>query len=173
MRPGLPSAVLASALAFAWQGAAATGIGNAQITVVAFISARCPISNAYGDRLQAIYSDYENSGVRFLFLNPNVNESGAEIAANAHRHGFTFPVAQDRNSEMASKLGAEFTPEIYVLDKDGAVRYHGGIDDAQNPARVKTQSLRAALDAVLAGNPVTAPVTKAFGCTVKRPRHDQ
>lgn len=163
--------MLASALAFAGQGAAATGSG--QITVVAFISARCPISNAYGDRLQAIYSDYENRGVRFLFLNPNVNESEAEIAANAKGHEFTFPVAQDRNSEMASKLGAEFTPEIYVLDRDGAVRYHGGVDDAQNPARVKTQSLRAALDAVLAGKPVATPVTRAFGCTIKRPRHDQ
>jgi hypothetical protein len=148
----------------------APGVAAAQVTVVAFISARCPVSNAYGDRLEALYADYTARGVTFQFLNPNVNESDAETAENAKRHGYRFRVERDRNSELAVKLGAEFTPEVYLLDKDGAVRYHGGIDDAQNPARVKRQSLRAALDAVIAGKPVAAPVTKAFGCTIKRPR---
>ena len=165
MRKGLIWAVLAVAVP-----ASGAEIGKGQVAVVAFISARCPVSNVYGDRLETIYADYSARGVKFLFLNPNVNESGGEIAENAKRHGYKFPVERDLNGELAMKLGAEFTPEVYVLDKDGSVRYHGGIDDAQNPARVKTQSLRLALDAVLAGKSVAAPVTKAFGCTIKRPR---
>jgi hypothetical protein len=60
------------------------------------------------------------------------------------------------------------TPEVYVLDKDGMLRYHGRIDDSQDPTGVKSQDLRAALDAVLAGKPVPNPQTRAFGCTIKR-----
>lgn len=144
--------------------------GRGHVTVVAFISARCPVSNAYGDRLEALYADYVARGVEFRFLNPNVNETDVETSENAKRHGYRFRVERDAMSELALKLGAEFTPEVYLLDKDGSVRYHGGIDDAQNPARVKTQGLRLALDAVLAGKTVAVPVTKAFGCTIKRPR---
>jgi hypothetical protein len=159
------TAVFASVLALA-----GAEVQPGQITVIAFVSARCPVSNAYGDRLQAIYSDYSTKGVQFRFVNSNVNEDGAEIMENSRRHGFTFPIEQDRKSELAIKYGAEFTPEIYIVDGDGTVRYHGAVDDAQNPARVKVQSLRLALDSVIAGKPVAVPVTKAFGCTIKRPR---
>ena len=167
------SLLLAISLANAAAGAEArlpSEIAGGRVTVVIFISARCPVSNAYGDRLQAIYSDYGSRGVHFLFVNSNVNESDAEVLENTKRHGFSFPVARDRNSELSLTLAAEFTPEAYVLDKNGAVRYHGAIDDAQNPARVKVQTLRMAVDAVLAGKPVVTPVTKAFGCTIKRTR---
>jgi len=49
------------------------------VTVVVFLSARCPISNAYGDRLQQAYNNYRGQGVRFLFVDSNVNEEEAEI----------------------------------------------------------------------------------------------
>jgi hypothetical protein len=56
------------------------------------------------------------------------------------------------------------------MDKDGVLRYHGSIDDSQNPARVNTQGLRLALDALLAGRPASPEETKAFGCSIKRVR---
>ena len=71
---------------------------------------------------------------------------------------------------MAELFNAQVTPETYVIDKQGIIRYHGAIDDAQNEARMKRHSLRAALDEVLAGKPVTVAETKAFGCSVKRAR---
>ncbi|MCL4401285.1 MAG: hypothetical protein M1436_01285, partial [Acidobacteria bacterium] len=63
---------------------------------------------------------------------------------------------------------AQVTPESFVLDKSGAIRYHGSIDDSQVPARVTDQRLRKALDSLLAGRPVVPDRTKAFGCTIKR-----
>jgi hypothetical protein len=57
-----------------------------------------------------------------------------------------------------------------VIDNSGAIRYHGSIDDNMNESRVRTRRLRAALDALLAGNPVPSTETKAFGCTIKRVR---
>jgi hypothetical protein len=140
------------------------------VTVVVFISTVCPVSNSYNLRMRELYRDYAPKGVKFEFLNANQNESQADMEDHARRAGFPFPVMKDANNVMADRLGAEYTPESFVMDRDGVVRYHGRIDDAQNPARVRQSSLRLAIDAVLAGVPVPAPETKAFGCTIKRVR---
>ena len=72
---------------------------------------------------------------------------------------------------MAADLfGAQVTPETFVIDREGVIRYHGYVDDSLNEARVHNRGLRTALDAVLAGRPVSAAETKAFGCTIKRRR---
>jgi len=140
------------------------------ITVVVFISTVCPVSNSYNLRMKELYRDYAPKGVKFEFLNANQNESRAEVEDHARSVGFPFPVSKDANNVMADRLGAEYTPEAFVIDREGVVRYRGRIDDAQNPARVRQNSLRLAIDAVLAGSEVPAPETKAFGCTIKRVR---
>jgi thiol-disulfide isomerase/thioredoxin len=140
------------------------------ITVVVFTSTVCPVSNSYNLRMKELYRDYEPKGVKFQFLNANQNESQAEVEDHARNVGFPFLVSKDANNVMADRLGAEYTPESFVIDREGVVRYHGRIDDAQNPARVRHNSLRLAIDAVLAGRDVPAPETKAFGCTIKRVR---
>jgi thiol-disulfide isomerase/thioredoxin len=138
--------------------------------VVVFIATRCPVSNAYNQRMEALYKDYSARGVTFLFVNANVNEPTEEVKGHAQQVGFTFPVYRD-SGNVAELFNAQVTPETYVIDKQGIVRYHGAIDDAQNEARIKKHSLRDALDEVLAGKPVTVAETKAFGCSVKRARH--
>jgi hypothetical protein len=79
-------------------------------------------------------------------------------------------VYKDANNVLANRFGAEVTPETYVIDSSGIIRYHGSIDDSQNEARIRTRGLRNALDALLAGKPVEVTQTKAFGCTIKRVR---
>jgi thiol-disulfide isomerase/thioredoxin len=138
-------------------------------TVVVFVATRCPVSNAYNQRLKSLYKDYSAKGVKFIFVNANVNEPAKEVADHAKEVGFTFPVYKD-SGNVAFLFDAQVTPETYVIDKENIVRYHGAIDDAQNEARIRKRSLRDALDEVLAGKPVTVAETKAFGCTVKRAR---
>jgi len=138
-------------------------------TVVAFIAVRCPVSNAYNQRMEALFKDYSSKGVKFLFVNANVNEPTQEVKEHAQQVGFTFPVYRDRGN-VADLFNAQVTPETYVIDKQGVLRYHGAIDDSQNEARIRKHGLRAALDEVLAGKPVTVAETKAFGCSVKRAR---
>ena len=140
-------------------------------TVVMFTSTQCPISNSYNDRIKALYNDYTAKGVHFIFVNANSTEPASEVAKHAADHGFTFPVYKDADDAVADRFGAQVTPESYVIDNAGVIRYHGSIDDnAQNEARVHVRGLRLALDAVLAGKPVTNTETKTFGCTIKR-RH--
>jgi peroxiredoxin len=140
------------------------------VTVVTFIATQCPVSNAYNQRMIAIFKDYLPKDVRFIFVNANRSEPPSEVREHAKRAGFPFPVYKDVNNIVANGFGAEVTPESYVIDSSGIIRYHGSIDDSQNEARIRTRRLRLALDALLAGRPVEVNETKAFGCTIKRVR---
>jgi len=138
------------------------------VTVVTFISVQCPVSNAYNQRMNAIYKDYTAKGVKFIFVNANRTESRDDVRQHAERAGFVFPVYKDDNNVLADRFNAQVTPESYVIDREGIIRYHGSIDDSQNEAHIKTQRLRLALDAVLANKTVEQAETKAFGCSIKR-----
>ncbi|MBL8233497.1 MAG: redoxin domain-containing protein [Bryobacterales bacterium] len=139
-----------------------------RVTVVVFLSSVCPISNDYNDRLSALYREYVPKGVQFLFVNSNSNESARDILQHAKAAEYPFAVHQDPGNHVADVLGATVTPEVFILDREGMVRYKGQIDDARNPARVQVHGVKAAVEDLLAGREVARKETKAFGCTIKR-----
>ncbi len=142
-------------------------------TVVMFIATRCPISNDYNERMRTVAQEYTPKGVRFVGINSNSIEPVEEVAQHAKQNGFPFPVLKDEGNKIADHFNAQFTPEIFVMDSKGVLRYHGRIDDSQNPARITSHDLRITLDALLAGNNPPRAETKAFGCTIKRVRAQQ
>jgi peroxiredoxin len=137
-------------------------------TVVLFVATQCPVSNAYNERMAKLALKWAPQGVRFLAVNANSTESAAEVAAHAKEHGFPFPVVKDPGNKIADAWGALVTPESYVLDRDGTLRYHGRIDDSQDPSGVSHKDLDAAISAVIAGKAPAEARTRAFGCTIKR-----
>ncbi len=141
------------------------------ITVVTFIATQCPVSNSYNQRMSDLYKDYTAKNVKFIFVNANRSEPASEVREHAKRVGFPFPIYKDPGNILADRFDAQVTPENFVIDSSGVIRYHGAIDDNMNESRVHTRTLRAALDALLAGKPVPSTETKAFGCTIKRVRH--
>jgi peroxiredoxin len=140
------------------------------ITVVTFIATECPVSNSYNQRMIDVYKDYSSKNVKFVFVNANRSEPAGDVREHARRAGFPFAVYKDPGNQVADRFDAQVTPESYVIDSSGVIRYHGSIDDSQNESRVHNRALREALDALLAGKPVPRTETKAFGCTIKRVR---
>jgi hypothetical protein len=138
--------------------------------VVTFIATECPVSNSYNQRMIDVYQDYSSKNIKFIFVNANRSEPAGEVREHAKRVGFPFAVYKDPGNQVADRFDAQVTPESYVIDNSGVIRYHGAIDDSMNASRVHNQVLRAALDALLAGKPVPRTETKAFGCTIKRVR---
>ena len=165
---GQPGTKLESITAKDLSGNSATVQTAGKVTAVLFISVECPVSNAYNERMESLYKDYASKGVQFVFLNANQTESAAQIDRHAHDKGFTFKVWRDENNVMADRLGAQFTPETYVIDRNGVIVYHGRIDDQREESKVTVKNLRAALDATLESKAVTVNQAKAFGCTIKR-----
>lgn len=137
-------------------------------TVIIWVSTKCPVSNAYNERMAALHEGYTSRGFEFVGINSNKAEEPAEIASHADENGLTFPILKDENNVIADKYGASVTPEVYVLDPDGVLLYHGRIDDSQRESSVTSKDLEEALDAILAGKPVPKAESKAFGCSIKR-----
>ncbi len=136
--------------------------------VFLFISAQCPVSNAYSPRFVRLASDYGAQGVEVIAVYSDRQESLADITRHVHERGYTFPVVQDVNNVLADRLGATTTPQAIVVDPTGAVRYRGRIDDNAISTRATAHDLNDALDAILAGKPVPNPQTRAFGCVIRR-----
>jgi peroxiredoxin len=143
-------------------------LAGKKATVLIFLSTQCPISNSYNERMAALAREYSAKGVAFVGINSNRQETPEEIARHAQETGLTFPILKDVANERADALGARVTPEAYVYDPSWRLVYHGRIDDDRYGTKVKTQDLRAALDAVVASKPVAVSETKAFGCSIKR-----
>jgi peroxiredoxin len=140
------------------------------LTVVTFIATQCPVSNSYNQRMIDLYKDYASKNVKFIFINANRSEPASEVRDHARRMGFPFAVYKDPGNVLADRFDAQVTPESFVIDSSGTIRYHGSIDDSMEESHVRVRRLRAALDAVLEGKPVPSAETKAFGCTIKRVR---
>jgi peroxiredoxin len=137
--------------------------------VLMFIATQCPYSNAYNDRMRDMAAAYEKRGILFAGINSNKSEPAAEVIAHAKQHGFAFSLMKDPHNKVADLYDARHTPEIFVVDADGKVRYHGRIDENyEEPAKVTSPDLKNALDALLAGKPIAKAETKAFGCSIKR-----
>ena len=141
---------------------------NSKAIVVMFISTQCPVSNAYNERMENLYKTYKAKDVAVIGINSNKGESVEEVKEHAKDHGLTFTILKDHNNIVADKFGASFTPEIYVLGKDMNILYHGRIDDSRRQSDITSKDLENALNEILDGKQVSTPVTKAFGCTIKR-----
>jgi peroxiredoxin len=138
------------------------------LTVLYILSAQCPCSGTYDARVSELAKSYAPKGVRFLALNASANETPQEIALYAKKANYPFPVLKDDKNLIADKIEAKVTPEVFVMDTKGILRYHGRIDDSRKPSEVKAHDLRNALDFLLAGQAPAKPDVATFGCAIYR-----
>ena len=98
-------------------------------TALVFYSSECPISNAYSPTLNRLAAESPAGRVRFVGVCVDPDLADADVSAHAQDFGLKFPVVRDRLGALAARLGATVTPEAFVIDAGGRVRYHGRIDD--------------------------------------------
>jgi peroxiredoxin len=138
-------------------------------TVVVFTCNHCPYALAWHDRLASVADDYE---VRFLAVNPNDAErypadSYEAMQSRVAEEGWTIPYLHDEDQEAARAFGAKTTPDVFVLDGEGRLRYRGAPDADHREPSLDAAWLREALDALGAGEEVARPETDPVGCSVK------
>lgn len=150
---------------------------NPKAVCLIFFATGCPINKMYAPRYRAIAKRYADRGVVFWGVNSNEQDSREDIAKFCLDFGLEFPVLLDHDHRLADQLGTQRTTEIYVLDGEKRLRYHGRLDDqyslsdqAAGVAKDTTEKnhLTDALDAVLAGKPVAVETTEAPGCLLGR-----
>lgn len=141
---------------------------NSKAIVLIFISTQCPVSNAYNSRMIEMNKKFKENGITFIGINSNKEESLSEIKKHSKEKGFEFVILKDEKNVIANKFNASVTPEVYVLNSNLEILYHGRIDDSQNQKKVEIKDLDIALNQILDGKKVSNPRTKAFGCTIKK-----
>jgi len=127
------------------------------------LSTICPYSNYYNDLIRDLSREFEKKGVVFVGVNSGKLETVEEVRAHAHEHGHVFDIIKDPDSRIAELLDARRTPEAFLLDSRGTLRYHGRI-----ASKISSPDLKSAIDAFLAGRPIRPAETKAFGCAIPR-----
>ena len=136
--------------------------------VLIFMATKCPVSNAYNERMEKLAQDFKARGINVIGINSNVAESAAAVKVHATQNNLNFTILKDPANKIADRLGATVTPEAYFLDGNNKLIYHGRIDNAKEVTQVSSSELRDAIEATLAGKPVTKTTANAFGCTIKR-----
>ncbi len=145
---------------------------SAPATVVVFTANGCPYALAWHDRIQQVARDYADRQVAVVQVVGN-DETGhpedslASMRLRVENGEIAGPYLRDADQEAVAAYGATATPEVFILDRSGVVRYHGAPDaDHDDPAQ-NAQWVRDALDDVLAGRPVRHSSTSPAGCSTK------
>ena len=141
-------------------------------SVVVFTANGCPYARAWHDRIQAVARDYTDRDVAVLQVVSNDDSDHPEDSVEAMRQRVAAgelagPFLRDADQSAARAYGATATPEVFVLDRDGIVRYHGAPDGDYDDPSLDAVWLREALDDVLAGREVARPTTSPAGCSIK------
>ncbi len=137
-------------------------------TVVIFFSSGCHVLAAHDERVRNVAKSFAHRGVRFLGVDSEVDATLDRDRADIERRHYPFPVVLDRGGELARTLGGEFAGYTVILDREGNVRYRGGIDSDRVRLRDDaTPYLSQALDDLLAGKTPRVPESKALGCALK------
>ena len=131
--------------------------------VVLFISTICPYSNYYNDLIRDMAAAFAKKGVAFVGVNSGTLESAEEARVHAREHGHAFDIIKDPEGRIAELLDARRTPEAFLFDSRGTLRYHGRI-----ASKLSSPDLQSAIDALLDGKPIRPAETKAFGCAIAR-----
>jgi peroxiredoxin len=154
-----------------WSAGAGAG-EDAPVTVVVFTCNHCPYALAWHDRILDAARDYSGRGTQFLAINSNdadryPRDSFEAMRDRVAREDWPLPYLHDADQSVAHAYGAKTTPDVFVLDAAGVLRYRGAPDaDHDDPAQ-RAAWLRDALDAVLDGRDPDRAETKPVGCSIK------
>ncbi|MCS7088884.1 MAG: thioredoxin family protein [Thermoflexales bacterium] len=143
-------------------------------TVVMFICNHCPYVKHVDKALVQLAKDYMPKGVAFIAISSNdpvqyPEDSPERMREEAQRVGYPFPYLFDETQEVARAYGAECTPDTFIFDGEMRLVYRGQLDDTRpNSGKEATAAdVRAALDAILAGQPVNPVQKPSVGCSIK------
>src|SRR5438552_7628079 len=147
-----------------------------KFVVLAFVGTECPLAKLYGPRLAALAREYEARGAAFIGIDSNLQDSASAIDHYATVNNISFPILKDVGNVLADQLGAQRTPEVFVLDQQRVVRYWGRIDDQYGIGfarpRAAHRDLVQALNELLSGKEVSQKTTEAPGCFIGRVRQE-
>lgn len=149
------------------------GLAAGQPLLVMFLCNHCPYVRHIERELGLLVSEYAGDAGAVAICSNDVDnypdDGPAGLTEQGRRAGFTFPYLLDETQQVALSYRAACTPDFFLYDADRTLAYRGEFDESRprNDVPVTGRSLRAALDSVLAGKPVSEPQMPSLGCGIK------
>jgi peroxiredoxin len=147
---------------------------DARALIIVFMCDHCPFVKHGIDAFVKLVKEYQPRGVAVVGISSNdvgefPEDRPAKMAQFAREKGFTFPYLYDEAQEVAKRYRAACTPDFFVFDENQRLVYRGQMDDSRPGSTIPTTGadLRAALDAVLEGEPVPQVQKPSMGCNIK------
>jgi peroxiredoxin len=147
---------------------------DAPALLVVFLCNHCPYVKHVAAGLAELAADYQRRGVAIVGINSNYvdafpDDAPAKMAEEVKNRGYTFPYLFDETQAVAKDYRAACTPDFYVFDRSRKLVYRGQMDSSRpgSDVPVTGEDLRTALDAVLAGRPVSPDQRASLGCNIK------
>ena len=147
---------------------------DAPALLVMFICNHCPFVKHLADDLAKFSAEYMAKGVAVFAVNSNdaasyPADSPEQMVREAEERGYQFPYLYDETQGVAKAYHAACTPDFYVFDRDRNLAYRGQFDESRPDSGIPItgRDLRAALDAVLAGNKPSDNQRPSIGCNIK------
>jgi peroxiredoxin len=151
-----------------------TNVRGDSATLVIFICNHCPFVIHVIDAIVGLANEYEPRGLGVVAISSNdvINypeDAPEKMVKFADRHNFTFPYLYDESQDVARAYSAACTPDFFLFDASLACVYRGQMDGARpsNQEPKDGADLRAALDALLAGKPISERQYPSAGCGIK------
>ena len=142
--------------------------------LVLFICNHCPYVKHIRTGLAELGRDYTSRNVGIVGINSNdvanyPDDSPAKMKEEVQSARYTFPYLYDESQAVAKAYRAACTPDIYLFDKNRKLVYRGQFDDSRpgNGIPVTGKDLRAALDTLLTGKPLSPNQKASMGCNIK------
>ncbi len=144
--------------------------------LVMFICRHCPYVKHIQHELAKLGRDYQDKDLGIVAISANDAEKYPEdspesLKEMAKELGFTFPFCYDETQAVAKAYQAACTPDFYLFDRDRKLVYRGQFDDSRPksdpPIPVTGKDLRAAIDALLSGQPISPDQRASIGCNIK------
>jgi peroxiredoxin len=147
---------------------------GAPATLVIFLCNHCPYVKHVRDEMARLGREYQGRGVAVVGISANdamayPDDSPARMRVEKAEAGYTFPYLYDETQEVAKAYQAACTPDFFVFDREQKLVYRGQLDGSRpgNAIPITGSDLRAAIDAVLAGKPVSGRQQPSMGCNIK------
>jgi len=141
--------------------------------VIFFTCNHCPYVIGSDEVTRASALKFAPEGVRFIAINSNSASTYEEddfphMIRRMEEEQFPWLYLYDESQEVALAYGALRTPHFYLFNGDRKLLYTGrGVDQPKDSNRITVNDLERALEEVIAGLPVSLPVTNPIGCNVK------
>jgi peroxiredoxin len=142
--------------------------------LVMFICRHCPFVKHVEREIAAIGREFTGKGAGVAAISSNdadcySEDSPSGLRRQAEELGFSFPYLFDESQEVARAYGATCTPDFFLFDKELALVYRGQLDDSRpgNNVPVDGRDLRAAMQALITGQPISKEQKPSIGCSIK------